>query len=248
MKGNAKTIRSPSSILQVARLYRPTVEGVKKEVLELARATPSFNYSDLQKIIFHLLRGFATYDQATGAIRSIGYQLKRDSYLRAFDPAWTYLKSLRHTYALPIDTRFFAISRDMRIPCIPPMVCGTPSGQVVPWLMYWKKNVLKEEQMALFLSMALEVMENDAELDEARLVVVDTSDAALDPRGMPKTIDCHGLSRLNRGSLAKMLDTFVQGFNLAVAEWNQSRPVQKERKQEIESTSQPLLFRLDEIN
>lgn len=223
-----KHIKTPSSILQVARLYRPSVDGVKREVLNLVKASPTFSYQDLQQMIFDLLRGFASYEQVEKSIQSIGYDLKRNSYARAIDPAWHYLKTLQRNYTLSIDPRSYAISREIRVPCIPPMVCGTPDGQIIPWLMLWKTNVLREEQMALFVSMALEVMEQDSELEDARLLVIDTSDASVGQDGMPKVIDCSGLGRLGHEQLSKMLNTFVHGFKLAVAEWEQGSRIVKE--------------------
>lgn len=187
-------------------------------MLKLVNASPPFNYQSLNKMLLDLVRGVATYDQVEKAISGIGFEVQRNSYRRALAPAWKYIQSLRHNYALEIEARSYAISRNMRVPCVPPMVCGTQHGQVVPWLMLWKKNVLRDEQMALFVSLVSEVMAQDGELDSAELVVVDTSDGSLDKDGAPALIRYSDIEPIPQDQLGRMLETFVLGFKQAEEE------------------------------
>lgn len=84
--------------------------------------------------------------------------------------------------------------------------------------MLWKKNVLRDEQMALFVSLASDVMAQDGELDSAELVVVDTSDASLGDDGAPSLIRCSDVEQIPQDKLGRMLETFVLGFKQAEEE------------------------------
>lgn len=216
-----KRLKPPSSILQVARLSCPTKEGVKKEVLKLAQASPPFSYDDLYKMLWDLVRKTATKDQIKASIGGIGQKIKRNSYLRAFAPASTYLQGVPMEYSLQVEPRSYSVGRGMRVQCAPPMVCGTPKGQMVPWLMLWQKNPMSKEQMALFVSMALDVLDQDGELEGADLVVVDTSDKSLDKKGQPKLLFAREMPKLPPQDVREMLEIFAQGFSLAEKEWSE---------------------------
>lgn len=222
-----KRIKNPGSVLQVARLYRPRKEAVKAEVLKLLKATPPFSYDDLYRLVWDHVRGLASKEQVALAIQRIGQPLKRESYQRALAPTCRYFDELKRDYATLIEPRTYALGRNMRVQCAPPMICGTENGLVVPWPMFWKVNPLNEEQTAFFMSMAMDVMGRDGELDEAELIVVDTSTKALDKEGRPRRILGSEVAKIPAERLNAMVEVFLQGYALAIAEWNTTRSVKE---------------------
>ena len=206
--------------MHVARLYRPTIEGVKNEVIRLARSAPPFSYEDLYELVWDNVRCGIPESQIVASINGLGQRVKRESYARAFPVACSFFRGFPATFIEKIEPRTYSIGRNMRVPFAPSMICGTRDGLVIPWLLFWKTNPMTEEQTRLFISMALGVIENDGELDQAALQLVDTSEKALSKEGMPSVISSRDVVPFTAEKMRKMLETFAAGFALAQIEWS----------------------------
>lgn len=208
----------PPSLQHVARFYRPTADGVKKEFLKLARAHPPFSYEDLYKLTWDMAKGLQTYEAVYRAASGIRLDIKRDSYLRALPPCNVFFDELKHAYAIPVGSRSYSIGRGIQVPFCPPMLCGTAKGVVLPWLIFWKDNPLTGIQLQLFASMVEDILKGEPDLDSAQLLIVDMSDAAIKKDGRPVVTSSADVIKLPASQMASMLSTVVEGFELAKEE------------------------------
>lgn len=240
-----KKLKAPS-LIHVARLYRPTSEQVKKEILKLANAAPPFSYEDLYELMWDRAHVGIPSEQIERSIAGIGQKIKRDSYQRAFAIADKFFENLDRSFEMRIEPRSYSIGRDLRVPFAPPMICGGGSnGPVIPWLLFWKQNPLTDEQTSLFMSMAQATIEEEPELDGASLLLVDTSIKALDEGGNACVLNAADVKRIPDQRLKEMLEVFATGFHMAQAEWQESVPVHKDarRSPEIDDSQQDMFDR-----
>lgn len=240
-----KKLKAPS-LIHVARLYRPTAEQVKKEILNLAKASPPFSYEDLYELMWDRAHVGIPSEQIVRSIAGIGQKIKRDSYQRAFSIADRFFENLDRSFELRIEPRSYSIGRDLRVPFAPPMICGGGSdGPVIPWLLFWKQNPLTDEQTSLFMSMAQATIEDEPELDGASLLLVDTSLKALDDGGNARVIKASEVGRIPDRRLREMLEVFATGFHMAQAEWQASATLHKDarRSPEIDDSQQDMFDR-----
>lgn len=220
----------PPSLQHVARFYRPTADGVKKEFLKLARAHPPFSYEDLYKLAWDMAKGLQTYEAVHKAASEIKLEVKRNSYLRALRPCSVFFDELKHGYAIPIGSRSYSIGRGIQVPFCPPMLCGTAKGIVLPWLIFWTDNPLTGLQLQLFVSMVEDILKGEPDLDSAQLLIVDMSDAAIKKDGRPMLTSSADVPKLPASQMVSMLSTVVEGFELAKEELKSvvDRPVKRE--------------------
>lgn len=229
-----KKLKAPS-LIHVARIYRPTAEQVKNEILRLARVAPPFSYEDLYELMWDRAHVGVSREQIERSIASIGQKIKRDSYQRAFAIADRFFDGLDRSFEMRIEPRSYSIGRDLRVPFAPPMICGGgANGPVIPWLLFWKQNPLSEEQTSLFMSMAQAIIEEEPELDAASLLLVDTSLKALDGNGNARVINAADVERIPDRRLRTMLEVFATGFHMAQAEWQASASQAKSMRKPVE--------------
>ena len=116
------------------------------------------------------------------------------------------------------------------MPFDPPLIYGV-GGQIhFPWFSFWRSNPLKDEALALFVTMVEELLVQDPDLEAARFTILDFS--APKPKAPRRLtiIDARDISRVTPERKAEMLAVFAEGYRLAEAELASAPPPPSERK------------------
>lgn len=199
----------------IARLFRKTPEEVKKAILKLYYAKPPFSYEQLYEGVWQSMRLKEPLSVYQDVVQAWQPSLRRDSYLRALKPTSKFFENFERGYEVEVLPRPYSIGRGLQAPFSPRMLCGTKSGPVVPWLLFWKENPLNEEQTALFHGMVLDAFRGDPDLDRATLMLVDTNRKALDSLGNPRVLLGAEIPVVSQEKMRSMLDVFASGYLMA---------------------------------
>lgn len=229
------TLKVPA-LHNIARLYQSTPEKVKQGIIRLHDARPPFSYEKLYEVVQGSLLVKDSFSNCRALVEGWSPSIRKDSYLRALGPTEKFFERFERSYEVEVVPRLYSIGRGLQAPFSPRILCGTCAGPVVPWLLFWKNNPLTEEQTALFHSLACDAFSSDPDLENARLILVDTSVKALAGTDLPRIVASDELPLVSRDRLRTMLDTFVAGYMLAQEELR-GRPDAQVSKREYERRS-----------
>lgn len=223
------------SLQHMARIWKPTPDAVKREILRLLDSTPPFTYEPLYKLLLQQARFGDSIQQL---MRCLDKREKRPKVLEDFRAILSLvggrLDACRPRYAHEVSEQHYNAGRDLFIPFRPPMVLGYPEKSVLPWLIFWKDRSLNQRQLSLFVTLVREQMDQNPDLENCDLEIWDCGRPdKQSPRDL--TIMRAGeISLLPSADVRTMLDIFAEGFLLAVAEAQEraaSQPSQEKRPQ-----------------
>ncbi len=205
------------SVLHVARIWRPTAEGVSTQLIALSKSSPPFSYNPLLKMVRSMLATKTSLAEMEVLIRhGVKLELAQKSYLEIAPLLAKYFSEINPIFVHEVSTRSYALSRELRVPFDPPMVYGRGRGTHLPIFIFWKNNPLTEAQKGLLASMIHEMVAQDPDLDLASTSVVDFSA----PRGAgERTLaetPLDDLPSISRSDRDEMLSVLVAGYKLAL--------------------------------
>jgi len=206
----------PPSLLHLALLWRPTPQGVAKAIIQSHKSTPDFTYAPLFRLINVALKRKLSYINFVSAIRECEKRPRvQKIFLDLLPLIYDHFNNINPNFVLPIKKRQYVISNDIAIPFNPPFVYGVDGQLTLPWFIFWKKNPLSEEQVALSATLVRELMDQDPELSEANFAIYDFSAPLGDDNRILRITNGADLPRLNKIRRNQMLEIFVDGFLLA---------------------------------
>ncbi|MBP2293005.1 hypothetical protein [Azospirillum rugosum] len=211
-------LRVPS-LQHLARNWRATSMGVKRVLVALALDPPNFTYKPLYSAIHDLLVLRQSYEQIVEGIRrGVKRERVQSNLLSILPLIRDYFDGVNPSFVQAVDRRFYPVGRDLLVPFDPPLIYGV-GGQIhFPWFSFWRSNPLKDETLALFVTMVEELLLQDPDLEAARFTILDFS--APKPKAPRRLtlIDARDIPRITPERKAEMLAIFVDGFQLAEAE------------------------------
>lgn len=213
-----KMVKVPS-LQHLSRNWHPDPIRVKDELLKLVYSAPTFSYAVLYDLVRDLVVLKVPYDQVEAAVRS---RVKRDNvrenYLALLPMISDYFEGVSPSFVHDVAPQQYSVARDLKIPFKPTLVYGTSTGLQLPWFSFWRSNPLTELRLSLFVSLALEIIENDADLEGANFQVLDFSS----PRGGQsrslQVIRSENVPRLSSSAIKEMLGIYAEGYRLAILE------------------------------
>ena len=212
-----KKIKLPS-LQHVARQWAPTPEKVAKNLERLALASPPFSYEPL----YHLVRGMLVLDDPLAQVchavqaRKLHPHAKRN-YLELLPMVSEHFSAVRPEYILEVAPRFYPVGKDLFVPFKPPLLYGKGGDEFLPWFVFWKVNPVAGENLSLFVTLVVEMMAQDPDLERAKFTIVDFSaDDAKSPRKI-ELIDARAIARVPEARKIEMLDILVKGHHMAQA-------------------------------
>jgi len=191
-----------------------------KAQLALLNGAPNFSYQPLYKIMKGLLGSSWSEQELMLAVLRCGLRPDvKEKYTELVPLIVEYFSDKKISYAMEILPRFYAVDRDILVPFSPPLIYADENGLCLPYFIFWKKNALKGERLALFSSIVREILDEDPDLCDARFEVIDMS-AEVDPdtneneRSLKIIPECD-IAKISSARRQKMLSTFAEGFRRA---------------------------------
>lgn len=209
------TLKVPS-LQHLARIWRPTPEGVEKELLRLARNKPLFSYEILKNVPFDFLYFKVPKEQVARGIERKERRLSiRNNLLDIVALLHSHCSSITPEFVLPVGLQYYSLARNLRIPFSPTLMYRENGQTFFPWFIYWRDNPLTMEQYSLFVTLVEEMLRQDPALEGAKLQIVDISaPSKKDPRKL-EVLDTDSLPRLSDSEKREKLAIFVEGFERA---------------------------------
>jgi hypothetical protein len=204
------------SVIHLARNWRPSEVGVKDALIALANSSPPFSYSPL----LGMLRSMITVKSDLAEMellinRGVRFELARKSYLEIAPLLSSHFSALSTTFVQEVSARAYPLSRHLRVPFEPPMIFGAGGKVHLPIFIFWRKNPLKGDQLALLASLVRELIAQDPDLDLASTTILDFSiPKGAEERSLREIPFCD-IPELSVSRRDEMLAIFAAGYELA---------------------------------
>ena len=206
------------SLQHLARNWRGEAFQVKRQLVQLARNSPTFSYDPLFGAVQDMLVFGQPYEQIVeGMRRGIKRQGVLENYLDVLPLIRDHFDGIAPVFVQAVDRRYYPVSRELRVPFQPPLIFGA-GGQVhFPWLSFWRTNPIAGERLSLFVTIVEEVLLQDPDLENAKFEILDFSaPAPKQPRNL-NVMDARDVPRVSAEQKAEMLEVFAEGFSMAQA-------------------------------
>lgn len=205
------------SLQHLARNWRDTPDLVRRSLVDLARNPPQFSYDPLFGAIRDLLVLGVPYEQVEEGIRrGVKRPFVRKILLEVLPLIRDHFDGLVPDFPPQlVARRYYSVARDLQIPFQPPMLYGLGGQLHLPWFSFWRSNALQGVRLSLFATLAAEVMQEDSDLDRARLHILDCSVPKGETERRLIVIEAQDVPRLQDAEKREMLEIWAEGYRLA---------------------------------
>lgn len=210
-----KKIKLPS-LQHVARQWASTPDKVAQNLEKLALSAPPFSYEPMYSFVRGMLVMGDPVEQVCKAVReSRLHPTARKNFVELLPMIAQYFSIVNPDYALEVAPRFYPVGKELLVPFKPPLIYGRNGDMVLPWFVFWRLNPLVGENLALFVTLASEMMEQDPDLEDSSFRILDFSAPdAKTPRQLT-VIDGNQIKRVSEERKNEMLDILVAGYQIA---------------------------------
>lgn len=226
-----KKIKLPS-IQHVARQWAPTPEKVAKNLENLALSAPPFSYEPMYQFVRGMLVMGDPVEQVCKVVEeSRLHPTARRNFVELLPMVAQYFSGVKPDYALEVAPRYYPVGKELLVPFKPPLIYGRKGDTVLPWFVFWRSNPLVGENLALFVTLVAEMMEQDPDLENSNFCILDFSAPdAKTPRRLT-VIEGNQIERVPEKRKTEMLDILVAGYQ--IAQTNLLKRTSKQEKPEI---------------
>ncbi|MDF2369033.1 hypothetical protein [Sneathiella sp.] len=207
-----KKLKIPS-LQHLSRNWRENPTQIQKELVRLAKNSPTFNYIPLFSAVNDLLVLGQSFEQVYEGI-SIGVKREnvRDNFLEVLPLIQEYFDGVSPNFYQTVAMRYYPIGQDLVIPFSPPLIYGVGGQICFPWFSFWRTNPLKEQNLSLFVTLVEEMLLQDPDLDEAKFEILDFSAPKGDRARALFIQDARDIPRVSHSEKTEMLEIFAEGF------------------------------------
>lgn len=229
---------SPPALHHLVCSAYDTPLAVSKSLIQRYLSRPPFSYKLLGNLVEIAMKADVSQAQFDSAVRKHQPQKFQSIFLELTPLIHKHFNSIRSKYILQIEPRKYLIN-DIEIPFKPPFAFELNGELVIPWFIFWKTNPLTDYQYSLFATLVDQVLQQDPDLRDAKVLIYDFSakDGADSRTLLIK--DASEIPRLNPTELQAALETIVDGFKLAQAELSkmQAREVHIRKRPSLDQNS-----------
>lgn len=211
----ASKLKVPS-LQHLAKLCRPDSDQVTRALLALLDNSPTFSYEPLYRLIEDMVRWKTPCSQLEDAVKRGRYREDvRKRYLDILPLLSGFFESRSISFSSLVSPRYYSVDRDLLVPFTPPLLYGSSGALYLPWFMFWENNPLWGERLSLFVTLVSEILKEDSDLEDARLLIVDLSYDKMEQARTLKVTDANDIERLSSRKKKELLATFAVGFRNA---------------------------------
>jgi len=205
------------SLQHLARNWRPTSAGVKKQLITLAKHPPQFTYEPLFGAVRDMLVLGVPYEQVMEGIRR-GEKRPwvRENLLEVLPLLRSHFSTVEPDVPPNrVARRYYPLARDIQIPFEAPLEYSVGGQKYFPWFSFWRSNPLADRRLSLFVMLVEEVLLQDPDLDTAIFQILDFSRIDGAEERQLLVVDARDIPRLNRTEKQSMLEVFADGYRAA---------------------------------
>lgn len=208
-------LRVPS-VQHLARNWHDSPNEIAKSFVKIALNPPYFNYNLLGHVAKDSLQLRVPEDQIVkGIIEKEGREKVRRNLLGIVPLMCDYFSEVQPDFVHDVAPNYYSIGRDLRVPFKSVFAYGVGGQVYLPWFIFWKSNPLTDIQFSLFVTLALDIIGQDPDLEDARLQILDFSEPVQGKGRSLKVIDASDVDIFSREKVVDMLSVFAEGFRMA---------------------------------
>jgi hypothetical protein len=207
------------SLQHLARNWKETPELTKRGLVNLAKNPPTWSYRPLYGAVQDMLSLGVSYEQIVKSIsQKVHRKNVRENLLELLPLIKDHFESLTPDYVQSVERSFYSVRKGLLIPFEPPLVYVVNGEVYLPWFSFWRSNPLAGKRLALFVTLAEEMLAKLPDFEEAKFQILDFSiPAPKEPRQL-HVMDVKDIPRLGEQEKSEMLGVFAEGFSLAQEE------------------------------
>jgi hypothetical protein len=230
------------SLQHLARLWHADPKAIQRTLVNLTKSGPTFSYAPLFDAVRDMLVLDVPYDQILESARRCKREDVRQNFLGLLPLIHEYFEGVSASFVQGVAPRYYPVGRDLMVPFQPPLIYGA-NGQIhFPWLSFWRGNPLAGERLSLFVTIVEEVLLQDADLEEAKFIILDFSAPNSKSERELKVIEAASVPRVSETRKVEMLAAFAEGFHLAQSDQTIASRVEMGQRPDEEDRNQSGLF------
>jgi hypothetical protein len=210
---------SPPAIQHLARSMQDTPEAVAKSLISAYLSHPPFSYRLMGELIRQAMRG-GTFSKSQFDAAVIAHQ-KNEKYQKIFleltPLIHAYFSKLTPKFILPVPSQKYRVNQ-LEIPFKPPFAFEADGQIVIPWFIFWKTNPLTGKQYSLLATLLSELLSQDPDYRDAKIIIYDFSAASDGEERTLKVIDTADIPKMSPRERDAALTIFLDGYELALAQ------------------------------
>jgi len=208
-------LRIPT-VQHLARNWFDSPKKIEDEIVKMALNPPFFNYNALNDIARDCLLFGMPEEQVIKGIKEKEKRKRVQKVLLEVVPLLCdHFRNIQPDFVHDVAPRYYPIGKGLNVPFKSVFIYGVGGQIYLPWFIFWKKNPLDNEQLSLFVTLVLEILRQDPELETARFEILDFSaETSKQPRKL-RVIDVADIPTLDAARSQEMLTIFVEGFERA---------------------------------
>lgn len=205
------------SVQHLARNWRPTSTGVKRQLVRLAQHPPQFTYEPLFGAARDMIVLQVPYEQIVEGIRRGEKRAwVRENLLEVLPLLRSHFSTLEPDGPPNrVARRYYPLARDIQIPFEAPLEYSIGGQKYFPWFSFWRSNPLADRKLSLFVTLVEEVLLQDPDLDTAIFQILDFSCIDGAEGRQLLVVDARDVPRLNETEKRSMLEVFADGYRAA---------------------------------
>src|SRR5215813_13896621 len=203
----AKTLKVPS-LQHMARNWRDTPEGVRRQLVSLVKRPPQFTYDPLFAAVRDMLVFGVPYAQVVEGIRRAEKRpWVRELLIEVLPLISNYFAGISPDGPpRRVARRYYPLARDILIPFETPLEYRVKGQVYFPWFSFWRANPLSNRRLSLFVTIIEEVLLQDPDLDRAVFQILDFSIPEGERERRLLIIDANDIPRLDDREKRAMLE------------------------------------------
>lgn len=222
------------TVQHLARHWHDSPKKIEEEFVKMAMNPPFFNYNALNDIAKDCVQFKVPEEQIIKGIKEKEKRKKVQRVLLEVVPLLcNHFKEMQPDFVHDVAHRYYPIGRNMKIPFKSVFIYGVGGQIYLPWFIFWKKNPLDDLQLSLFVTLALEILRQDPELEKAKFEILDFSAKTPKEGRRLKIIDAADIPTLSAAQTKEMLAIFVEGFEMAEAKLQNVDIPNKRKESEV---------------
>ena len=203
------------SLQHLARNLSPDPLRVAKDLIALAKSSPTFSYQPLHAATRDLLLYQIPYEQIERGLARESRQHVREKYLSALPLINSYFGGVRADFVHSVVPRYYPIGRDLVVPFSPPLIYGVAGEVFLPWFSFWLSAPLAGERLSFFATIVEDVISQDPDLDFANFRILDFSAPSRGEARTLEVINSCDVQKISPERLEQLLGVFVEGYQFA---------------------------------
>jgi len=162
-----------SSLQNLVRNSYLDEEKVRRELMRFAKGFTVVSYQKMDGFVVDLARMNLSLEDVEKAANRIKPEKNRQVNLELLPFVEEYIQQRREYDYQEIDLRCYPLSRDLRVPFKSQFVLVNRCEVILPVFIFWRNKALDTGQMSLFMTLIKEILEQEPDLEDAKVQIVD---------------------------------------------------------------------------